>query len=794
MSRFLSAALCLVWLAAAAPALAQGQVSISGTIADATGAVLPGATVEAVVNGQVAAVTATGADGTYALTLPAGTLYQLRVSLDGFAPRTLASATASADADIDVALEIGALNDTIVVTASGTERTASTVAESLSVFTGEDLEALGATSVADALRTIPGLNVEATGREGGLASLFSRGAESDYNLVIIDGVRVNVSGGQFDFSRIAAAEIARIEVVRGAQSALYGSDAIGSVIQIFTHRAGASDAPRLSGSFEGGSFNTVRGDLQVNGGAAGRVDYRAGVSVRGTDGAFADILPEDDRFDETAFNLGLGAALSDRVSLRTSLRYADARGRAVGPVAYESRDTGTVYNTTSLSWNLESNQVLSPALTATARFGYFRYDADQNDTVADPSYNLHAILAGTPGATFPNSPRLVRFVGDAEFAAIAAGTQALASGQLLATTPFGVGDFPFSSSTEFRRPTFDYTLAWTWGDGQVLTGGYAFDRQEDPLSPGQLTEFAVTNHAYFIQQQVTLADDWFVNAGVRVDDNSDYGTNASPKFSVGGYPVPFADASLSSVKVFASVGRGIKNPTFSELFGGSTFDGNPNLSPEKALTTDAGIEVTFDRQRVRTSVTYFNSQYEDQVAFFSTGFGADGRPDFINVAGSEASGWELEAALQRPVAGLTAGATYAYVDTEVTATVSTSAQFQPSQPLLRRPTHSGTVRVGYANGPARVNLDVRMVGERHDSAFLFMQTVPTAAFNQSVSTDITVNPGYTVVGLGAEVDVHDDVSLFFRADNLLDETYESALGYPGMPRSFVVGTRFALGR
>jgi outer membrane receptor protein involved in Fe transport len=75
-----------------------------------------------------------------------------------------------------------------------------------------------------------------------------------------------------------------------------------------------------------------------------------------------------------------------------------------------------------------------------------------------------------------------------------------------------------------------------------------------------------------------------------------------------------------------------------------------------------------------------------------------------------------------------------------------------------------------------------------------MQTVPTAAFNQAVSTDITLNPGYTVVGLGAEVDLRQDISLFVRADNLTDETYESARGYPGMPRSFVVGTRFSLGR
>ena len=791
MSRFLCGLSCLVWLTAAGgPAFAQGQAILSGTIFDASGGVVPGATVETIVNGRSLAVTTSGPAGQYRLMLPLGTGYRLRVSLEGFATATLAAATAGTDTMVDVTLRVGALNDTVVVTASGTEQSLANVAESISVFTAEDFDALGATSVADVLRTIPGLNVETTGREGGLTSLFSRGAESDYNLVLIDGVRVNISGGGFDFSRISAGEIDRVEVVRGAQSALYGSDAIGSVIQVFTRRAGASDRPQLSGSFEGGSFNTVRGDLQLVGGASDRVDYRLGVAVRGTDGAFGDILAENDRFDETAYNLGLGAVLNNRVSIRTGLRYSDARGRSVGPIAYGARDTGGVYNTTNLSWNLESTHQWAPSVTATARVGYFRYDADQDDTVADPSYNLYAILSGTPGATFPDSPRLVRFVEETEFNAIAAGTQSLGPGQILATTPFGISDFPFTFATEFRRPTFDYTAAWTWQQGQVLTGGYAYERQSDPLSAG----FEITNHAYFAQQQFTVADDWFLNLGARVDDNSHFGTNTSPKVSFGGYPVPLAEAPVSSVKLFTSVGRGVKNPTFGELFGSTFADGNPNLAPESALTFDAGAEVTFDSQRVRTSVTYFNLQYEDQVAFFSTGFGTDGQPDFINVAGSEANGWEFEAALQRPVGGLTAAATYSYVDTEVTATASTSQQFQPGQPLLRRPKHSGTFRVGYQSGPARINLDVRRVGQRHDSGFLFMTSVPTPQFNQATSVDITVNPGYTLVGLGAEVEAHDALTLFVRVDNLTDEVYESALGYPGNPRSVVVGTRFTLGR
>jgi outer membrane cobalamin receptor len=782
--------LAWVCMASVMSAATQSQVVVSGIVSDTSGGVVPGARVEAIVNGRVFTVATSDSSGSYRLVLSLGTVYQLRVSVNGFTTVTLEPVVARYDSVANVELRVGALNQTIVVTASGTERSLANVAESISVFTSEDLEAIGAMSVADVLRIVPGFNLEATGREGSMVSLFSRGAESDYNLVIIDGVRVNISGGEFDFSRISAGEIDRVEVVRGSQSALYGSDAIGSVIQVFTKRAGASEVPVFSGSFEGGNFNTRRGDLQLVGGANNRVDYRLGVAIRGTDGAFADVLDEKDRFDQATYNFGVGALINNRISIRTGLRYSNARGRLVGPIAYGSRDTGSGYNTTNLSWSLESEHVWTPVVRGTARVGYFRYSANHYDTVADPTYNLHAILSGTPGRKFPNSPRLERFVEEAEFSAITKGIQSLRPGQLLATTPWGISDYLFTLATKFRRPTFDYTAAWTWQQDQVLSAGYAWERQSDPLLAG----LKITNHAYFAQQQFTVADDWFLSLGARVDDNSHFGINISPKLSVGGYPVPFADQSLSSFKVFASVGRGLKNPSFGELFGSTYADGNPNLGPETAVTIDAGAELTFDSQRVKGSVTYFNSKYRDQVAYFSTGFGIDGEPDFINVNGSESNGWEIAMALQRPLAGVTGAVTYSYVDTNVTATVSSSQQFQAGQPLLRRPKHAGTLHVGYQKGPASINIDVRWVGQRHDSGFLFMTSVPTSQYDEVTSVDVTVNPSHTLVGLGAEVEAHEALKLFIRVDNLTDELYESALGYPGSPRSVVVGMRFTIGR
>ena len=306
---------------------------MSGAVTDSSGGVLPGVTVEAQRGLRVVATAATGNDGGYRLDLPGAGRYQVTARLAGFATAAVDVAAAEA-ATADFRLDIAPVRDTVVVTASRTAESAASVTESHSVFTADDIETLGSHSVADVLRYVPGLNVESTGREGALASVFARGGESDYNHVLIDGVRVNDNGGYFDFDRVSAGEIDRVEVVRGAQSALYGSDAIGSVIQIFTKRGAPDSGPRLSGNFEGGSFGTTRGDLRVLGGAANRVDYQLGVAHRGTDGAFQDRLLEPDRFDQQSIDGNLGAILGDNTRLRGGFRYSNRRGSSVGNITY----------------------------------------------------------------------------------------------------------------------------------------------------------------------------------------------------------------------------------------------------------------------------------------------------------------------------------------------------------------------------------------------------------------------------------------------------------------------------
>ena len=417
---------------------------------------------------------------------------------------------------------------------------------------------------------------------------------------------------------------------------------------------------------------------------------------------------------------------------------------------------------------------------------HFRSGRQSADTVGDPQFSVFALLEGEPGALYPAGPRLVRLLDETAFDALAADPSGLGSGQFLARTgPYSGFDYPFEFETQLRRPAVRYQANATWLDDQVLSGGYDYYSETNALVPLQTVE----NHSYFLQQQFNVADAWFVTGGARVDDNSLYGTSVNPKLSAGGYPLPYRAGALSSVKVSANVGRGIKNPQFSQLYGSQWVDGDLSLLPEQALTVDAGAELTFDDQRWLASFTWFSNDYEDQIAYSpSLGFGGDGVADYVNIDGSRADGIELEFGMQRPLGGVTASASYALVDTEVVTNASTSEQFQPGQPLLRRPRHSGNVRLGYTRGRGSLHLAMRVTGDRHDSAFLGLQRV-----SDGRGVDITVNPAYTLVTAGGQFRVRPELTLFLRIDNLTDAVYESALGYPGLPRAFVAGGRFNFG-
>ncbi len=489
------------------------------------------------------------------------------------------------------------------------------------------------------------------------------------------------------------------------------------------------------------------------------------------------------------------------------MRSSNTQGRSVGQVTYGARDTQGTYDTKNMSWNTDVSHTVGARFAGTGHRELLpaipRFPWTRSRTRRITTY---AVLEGTPNALFPNGVRQVRLIDQAEFNSLVAAGATPAPGQFLASaTSFDFRDLVDGHLSVSRTMSDDLRASGHSLSGRLRLGRRAAPERgirvgagalragsRDPLS--RSTGFGLDNNAVFIQQQSAFADRWFVTVGVRVDSKESYDTFVSPKLSVGGFVVPLRQGGLSSLKVFGNIGKGIKSPTFGERFGSGFSDPNPDLKVEEARTGDIGVEATFASQRYRAATTYFNNDYKNQIAFRGGGVVGDGIPENINIDGSEADGWEFETALQRPVRGFTAGGSYSYVDTRVVTSIFTSQQFQPGQPLLRRPRHSGYVRAAYNMGRATVNFDVRMVGERHDNSFLFLRTVPNAAFPSAFTTDITVNPGYAVAGLGLDVRVDRMFSVYIRGNNITDKEYDTVLGYPAMPRQVMVGARFNVGR
>ena len=474
--------------------------------------------------------------------------------------------------------------------------------------------------------------------------------------------------------------------------------------------------------------------------------------------------------------------LADRAALQPRRRPSG------GQNAYGIFDTGTAYDTKDLSWHTDLSHAVGPRFTGTATFNYFRNEGASIDGIADPTVNLYAILEGTPGAILPERPPLVRFIIRTEFDAIAASGATPGPNQFLAFTPFGVGDFPSTSRTEFRRPAVKYQGDYAWGNGQRLSAGYEWERETNPLVDGFYARQQRRLRPAAVQRRRPVVPDHRRPCGLE----GKLRDLLQPETVGGRLP---ASLHVGRRVVREDLREHRQRHQVADLHGAVRrlfADPSPGLKVERARTADLGVEATFANQRGARIGCLFRQQVPrpDRVLQLRSGLQSGWHPGLPNIAGSKARGMELEGSLLRGMGGLTASASYAFVETEVEETIQTGVQFQPGQPLLRRPRHSGMVRLTYTRGIASVHAEARFVGQRHDSSFLSLQSVPNVALPRAVTTDITVNPGYTVAGLGVDLRAHRMLTVFLRANNIADTEYESALGYPGMPRSVMVGTRF----
>lgn len=321
-----SLAAFLVALSVAPCSVAQMQTAkISGIVIDPQGSVIADAQVsaESIPPAGSPPHGVSGSDGRFILALAPGR-YRVTIARDSFAQAEQEITIAAGETrEMQVRLALEPLSSKVVVTAQALPLDADSSPAPLTILTREQIDQRVATSLPDLLATQPGFSLGRTGPEGGQASLFLDGGNSNYTKVLVDGVPANTPGGLIDFSNFTLDNIDKIEVVHGAESALYGSDAMDGVIQIFTHR-GTTRIPEFTAFADGGNFATGRGGAELSG-LLGRFDYSAGVSDLETAGQ-----GPNDAFRNRTLSGNFGWRYSDTARVSLGLRDNDSQAGTPG--------------------------------------------------------------------------------------------------------------------------------------------------------------------------------------------------------------------------------------------------------------------------------------------------------------------------------------------------------------------------------------------------------------------------------------------------------------------------------
>lgn len=592
------------------------------------------------------------------------------------------------------------------VTVSGLRPVADdSLTEDVTVLDEDDLAIRATPFAVDQLRAAPGIGVSRSGSVGGLTQVRIRGAEANHTLVFLDGIEFSDPvTGETDFGLLSGLDIARIEVLRGEQSSLYGSDAIGGVIGIYT-----SGQDGLNAEAEAGSRGTVRGSA---GFSAGDGPFRVGGSVAGfaTDGV--DSAGLDGEKDGSAS----GSAL--------------LRGNIALPQ----------------NWDL--------SLLATYRESDSQFDSDTDfdgllDNVDRETDSEQSILgASLSGETGSVSHRFGASFNRVDRTNRADGTytdSTLGERTKLSWSP------SLSTGKDNFGQTFSALLDYEQEDYERRSTDLAFG---DPNQSQSFETLGVAGEyrLRFDRLRAKVSARFDDNDG-RFDDAVTWRAGAAWLFDFGG-------------RARASVGTGVKNPTFTELFGfyPDSFVGNPDLTPEKSTSWEIGWDQ--DWETFSGSITWFEAELEDEIY---TAYTPDFRSTAANRAGdSKRSGLEF-AARWTPTDSLSVSGQF----------TSLSSESDDGSDEIRVPENTASLAADWAvnDSGLRIGAALDYVGEQDDFNF---GTFP--------STRETLD-AYVLASLTAQIPVSERLAITLRGENLFDEEVTDVFGYRGPGAGAFIGLR-----
>jgi iron complex outermembrane receptor protein len=789
-------------LACAAAVSAQDRgATISGRVTDPQGASIQDASVTlyARERTQLRLSTRTDASGTYRFERLAAGAYLVEIAAAGFARNNAreVSVARGGAATLDVQLEVAGVSTEVVVTAADSPQTVDEVSKAAGVVTRRELEERDEATITEALRTVPGLRVQQLGGPGALTSIKTRGLRSQDTSLLIDGLRFrdptapqgDASGFLSDF---VVADTGRVEILRGSGSSLYGTNAIGGVVNVVTDEGGGPFRGQLFA--EGGGLGFARGRAQFSGaaGEADRVVYSAAVShlnvARGVDRD--DATRNTTAQGRALFRLTPTATLTARVYASDTFTQLNEEPQAVGTIPasgiVEARAVSSaevrryesgvrvgqlnIGNATFLPGandadNSRAGRFFSGALTFSQRpteeFGY-----------AVTYHGLFTRNRFSDGPAVPGDPADFFF------------------------EPQGSTHNNFDGSIQTAGVRIDFRL----GSHNFVNAGYEFERESylnrsfDVTPAGNSTvDVSERSHSFFVQDQLHFLENRLqLSAAFRAQTFA----LSSPRFTPSA-GAPYAgltfdappnaytgDGSVaylfrsSGTKLRAHAGNGYREPSLFERFGtffsgffGFSALGDPRLAPERSVAFDLGVDQTLASNRVRLSATYFYTRLQEVVSFGDTPNDPFGRfGGFINTGGGLARGLELSASVS-PSRSFDLFASYTFTNSD-----QRRPQIENILRSLAIPDQQFTlVATGRFGERVAVNFDLAASSD-YLAPIFDNRTFRTRAYSFDGIFKADLTAGYTFPLADSR-----RLRLFGKIENLFDrEYYENGFRTPGI--------------
>ncbi len=619
----------------------------------------------------------------------------------------------------------------MVVTATRIEQPIAEIGTTVSVIDSEQIDSQKIEHVGTALEQVPGVQITQSGSPGGVTDVSIRGSTAAQTLIMVDGVELNTgSSGEFDISNLTTENVDQIEVLRGAGGSLYGSQAIGGVVNVLSQEG--EGAPQFSLLSEGGNRATER-QVATFSGAQDDLSFSGALSYFSTQG----FRPVNDSSDNLAGNLRLDYHLTDDTIIRGFARYYRA-------------------NVSLSDFSVSNFPPIADNPTAHQRSEFMLFNG-----VIEHHFGEHLVV--TANAFFVRNEIRINEVPFTGYA----GSE--------------VDRIPDESRGG------ELNAVYTWAKGFRTLAGFSFrdlwsrDYGSAVYPPSTVPSTTVFNarrqeYAGYLEQEASVFDGHLLaTGGFRVDGNSQFGKEVSPSWSVA---IPIEKISTT---LRGSYSEGFRAPSFDELFFPDF--GNPDLKPEISSEYDGGVTTNFG-ELASITATYFSRRVHDLIVTVPCTVGPGCEFGVLpgNAGRVDVQGVEIVPRIT-PLPGLTFSGSVTILD-ETHASVSSGAQ------PLRVPKHSAQALLQYMRGNVlrphdkiTTSLAYTFVGDRDD-----VTTEGTVA-NHDAYDRFDLVASYA---LGARWRWVSDEEAFTRVSNLLDRRYQAAFGFPSPPVNFVAGLKVSL--